>query len=351
MLIYALPVRLQGDGSGHDRQHAVTKREPSVTSRHWIYLSLGVAVLAVGALVVVAVIYPTTRWRMDLFPGNPPDEALQPEAWSVSEDWVRFAVLGDNGTGGRNAMDIARQMARTYEETPYGLVVLLGDISYYGSIADRYQEVFFEPLGPLLDAGVTFELAVGNHELEFEPSSEANREIVRRLGVIGEEGSFYSVVQGPVEIFIIDSSTPQVTGAAGSEQIAWLKGALAASTAPWKVAALHHPPYSSGGHGSDMAVREALEPLFVGYGVDLVLTGHDHHYERTVPLDGVTYVVSGAGSKLRGTSTSDFTAVAENRLQFMVAEATPDAIRLRAIGVDGVVTTSCQKTVPRMQNP
>ncbi len=67
------------------------------------------------------------------------------------------------------------------------------------------------------------------------------------------------------------------------------------------------------------------------------LTGHDHHYERTVPLDGVTYVVSGAGSKLRGTGTSDFTAVAENRLQFMIVEATTDAIRLRAVGVDGVV--------------
>jgi 3',5'-cyclic AMP phosphodiesterase CpdA len=293
--------------------------------------------LAVGTLIVVAVTYPTTRWKMDLVPGNPPDVALEPEAWSVTDDSATFAVLGDNGTGGRNAMDIARQMARTYQETPYGLVVLLGDISYYGSIADRYEEVFLEPLDPLLKAGVVFELAVGNHELEYEPSSEANREIVRRLEVVGEEGAFYSVVRGPVEIFIIDSSTPQVTGAAGPEQITWLQAALAASTAPWKVAALHHPPYSSGGHGSDIAVREALEPLFVEHGVDLVLTGHDHHYERTVPIDGVTYVVSGAGSKLRGTGTSNFTAVAENRLQFMVAEATTDTIRLRAIGVDGVV--------------
>ncbi len=315
----------------------MTRRALGITTRHWIHLALGFAILAVGALVVVAVIYPTIRWKMDLLPGSPPDVALQPEAWTVTEDSATFAVLGDNGTGGRNAMDIARQMARSYEETPYGLVVLLGDISYYGSIADRSQEVFIEPFRPLLDAGVTFELAVGNHELEYEPSSEANQEIVRRLEVVGEEGAFYSVVLGPVEIFIIDSSTPQVTGAAGPEQITWLRGALAASTASWKVAALHHPPYSSGGHGSNIAVREALEPLFVEFGVDLVLTGHDHHYERTVQLGGVTYVVSGAGSKLRGTSTSDFTAVAENQLQFMVAEATTDTIRLRAIGIGGVV--------------
>jgi 3',5'-cyclic AMP phosphodiesterase CpdA len=308
-----------------------------MTLRHWVHLSIGFATLAVGALVISLVIYPTARWGMDLVPGNPPEIVLRPEAWSMTEDSATFAVLGDNGTGGRNAMDIALQMARTYEELPYGLVVLLGDISYYGSIADRYEEVFLEPLGPLLDAGVTFELAVGNHELEYEPSSEANQEIVQRIDQVGAEGAFYSFVEGPVEFFIIDSSTPQVTGAAGPEQMAWLRQALAASTTPWKVAALHHPPYSSGGRGSSLEVREVLEPLFIESGVDLVLTGHDHHYERTIPIGGVTYVVSGAGSKLREAGRSDFTAVAHNQLQFIIAAATTDAILLRAIDVDGAV--------------
>jgi metallophosphoesterase superfamily enzyme len=95
-------------------------------------------------------------------------------------------------------MDIAGQMARTYEEMPYGLVVLLGDISHNGSFADRYEEVFVELFRPLLDAGVRFELAVGNHELQNVPSSEANAEIVRRLEAIGAEGAFFSFVQGPV---------------------------------------------------------------------------------------------------------------------------------------------------------
>lgn len=165
-------------------------------------------------------------------PARPPDAVLQSAAWSVSEDSVSFAVLGDNGTGGRNAMGIARQPARTYEESPFGLVVLLCDISYYGSIADRYPEVFLEPLGPLLDAGVRFELAVGNHESEFRPSIEANREIVRKPELVSAQGSFSSFVEGPVEFFILDSSTPKITGAARSEQISWLQGALAASTAP-----------------------------------------------------------------------------------------------------------------------
>jgi hypothetical protein len=58
-------------------------------------------------------------------------------AWVVSDDSITFAVLGHNGSGGRNAMDVARQLTHTYRQTPYGLVVLLGDISYYGSILDR----------------------------------------------------------------------------------------------------------------------------------------------------------------------------------------------------------------------
>jgi 3',5'-cyclic AMP phosphodiesterase CpdA len=293
--------------------------------------------LAAGALVFVGAIYPHARWGMDLVPGDAPDAVLRPNAWSVTESSATFAILGDNGTGGRNAMDVARQMSHAYQSTPYGMVVLLGDISYYGSIADRYREVFLEPLAPLLDAGVTFELAVGNHELGYAPSAEANQEIVRRLEVVGEEGSFYSVTYGPVELFIIDSSTPQTTGAAGPDQVAWLRQALAASTAPWKVAALHHPPYSSGGRGSSLEVRAVLEPIFTEYGVDVVLAGHDHHYERTTPINGVTYVVSGAGSKLRTAGTSPFTAVVHNQLQFMTATATPDTILFQSIGVDGSV--------------
>ena len=101
---------------------------------------------------------------------------------------------------------------------------------------------------------------------------------------------------------------------------------------------LRHPPYSSGRHGSNLQVREALEPLFVDGGVDLVLTGHDHHYERTTPQQGVTHVVSGGGCKLTGTGTSDFTAYAESVLQFMDLDITSNRLHARCIGRDGRVT-------------
>ena len=85
---------------------------------------------------------------------------------------------------------------------------------------------------------------------------------------------------------------------------------LASSTSQWKIVALHHPPYSSGRHGSTVGAREQLEPILVRRHVDLVLAGHDHHYERTHPHQGVTYVVSGGGCKTTAVGHSRFTAAA-----------------------------------------
>ena len=84
------------------------------------------------------------------------------------------------------------------------------------------------------------------------------------------------------------------------KQVKWLEDELAKDTSDWKVAFMHHPPYSSGGkHGSDDQLREIIEPIFVKYGVNVVLTGHDHFYERIKPQKGIYYFVSGAGGKLR----------------------------------------------------
>ncbi len=300
-----------------------------------------VAISVIGALVGTAVlaafVYPWARWREDFFPGQPPNLRLQPRAWVEDEQFIRFAVLGDSGSGGRNAMAIATRMAEAYERSPYGLVIHVGDVSYYGSIADRWEAVFQRPYAPLLDAGVRFEIAVGNHEYEEKPSAYANAEIADLLRLAGEEGRYYRVRRGPVDFFILDSSTPLITGNAAAEQLAWLEQELAASDAPWKVAALHHPPYSSGKRGSWLQVRNAVEPLFVEYGVDLVLTGHDHFYERTKPQQGVVYVISGGGCKISRVGASDFTAMAKETLQFMLIDVEAGQLRAQAIDDRGRV--------------
>lgn len=306
-----------------------------LTRRGLFGLVAGILVLVIAGATVRAVVFERLRWGEDFFPGTPPSTQLDPGAWTTTDDAITFVVLGDNGTGGRNQMDVARQLARSYQTTPYGLVLLAGDISYYGSIDERWDEVFVEPYTPLIDAGVEWELAIGNHEISEKKSDEAAAEIEAQLRRFGKPGTYYSVVHGPMEVFVIDSATPLTTEQDATEQLVWLEEALRVSKARWKVALLHHPGYSSGKHGSFLEVRGALQPLFVEHGVDVVFTGHDHHYERTNPQDGVVWIVSGAGAKLTRVDGAEFTAHAEATLQFMLVQIDGDTMDVRAITIDG----------------
>lgn len=312
--------------------------KPPITRWQKVALTLSATILALLVVVLAFLVYPWARWTEDFFPGVAPDDVLRPNAWEITDDSITFAVLGDNGSGGRNAMDVAREMARAYEQTPYGVVVLLGDISYYGSILDRYEDVFLKPYQPLIDANVGFELAIGNHEIQENPSSEALQEVGDKLRMLGLPNSYYMVTHGPVDFFMLDSSFPLAGLTTADAQLAWLEAELAASDAAWQVVALHHPVYSSGKKREpDPRVRAALEPLFIEHGVDIVLMGHDHFYERTKPQGGVTYVLSGGGSKISSVGFSDFTAAAEEKLQFMLVTVDGDTMTLRAIDQNGVV--------------
>jgi len=275
--------------------------------------------------------------REDLLPGEPFDVRLQPRAWRRADDRLSFVALGDNGSGGRQALAVAERMALTYEAAPFGLVSLLGDICYYGNFRRRFNTVFRRPLGPLLDAGVGFELAIGNHDSELHFSDEGLDAIEAELELLGTPGRYYTTSHGPVDFFYLDSSIPGLYGPRASEQLEWLDDALASSTNQWKVVALHHPPFSSGLHGSTPGAQERLVPLLSRHHVDLVLSGHDHDYERVEPQDGVTYVVSGGGCKTTRVGRSAFTAVAERTLHFLHVDVVDDRLTGTCIREDGSV--------------
>ena len=103
----------------------------------------------------------------------------------------------------------------------------------------------------------------------------------------------------------------------------------------WTLVAMHHPPYSAGYHGSSMDVRDAWSPLFAAADVPLALAGHDHDYQRSEPQDGVTYVVSGAGAKLRKTGTEGFTEVSTSTLHLLDLLVYDDRLVGRAIDESG----------------
>ena len=124
------------------------------------------------------------------------------------------------------------------------------------------------------------------------------------------------------------------------DQLSWLLKRLSCSASPWQVVYMHHPIYSSGKHGSDMELREALEPILIAGGADLVLAGHDHNYERTTPQHGIVHIVTGAGAKLRRAGSSDFTVASESKLHFLLVEASEDSMHIQAISADGTVMDS-----------
>jgi hypothetical protein len=275
--------------------------------------------------------------REDLIPGEPPDIVLEGRQWTTTADRLSFAAIGDNGSGGRQAMAVAEQMARTYVDRPFGNVVLLGDISYYGSFADRYDDVFVRPMRPLLDAGVRFDLAIGNHDEGLRHSDSGFEEIEAEVDLLGTPGRYYMQTYGPADIFLLDSSIPGLFGTGSSEQLEWLDDTLASATNQWRIVAMHHPPYSSGRHGSTARAEELLVPILQRHHVDLVLAGHDHHYERTAPLDGITYVVSGGGCKTTKVGRSRFTAVAGRILQFLHVDIDGDRLVATCIQPQGQV--------------
>ena len=278
--------------------------------------------------------------REDLVPGRAPELALPSRAWETTADRLTFAAVGDTGTGGRQAVAVARRVANGYQQNPFGLIAHLGDICYYGQIEDRFDDVFLRPYGPLLDAGVDVELAIGNHDGDVQFSDERLEAIEVELRLMGTPARYYRSAHGPVDFFYLDSSTPGLFGPAGSEQLQWLEDELSSSRSQWKVVCLHHPPYSSGRHGSTPGADEVLVPVLERHSVDLVLAGHDHHYERTVPLNGITYVVSGGGSKLTPVRPSRITAAAASVLQYLHVDVVGDRLVGRSVRPDGRVVDS-----------
>jgi predicted MPP superfamily phosphohydrolase len=245
---------------------------------------------------------------------------------------LKFAVLGDFGTGKPPEYELAAQMAKVFAEFKLQLVVLVGDNLYGSERPQDFTLKFEAPYKPLLDAGVKFYASLGNHDARTQ----------RDYKPFNMAGKLYYSFKAPnekVRFFMLDTTYPV------PEQIDWLEKELKASSDDWKIAVFHHPPYSSGGrHGSDLQLRETLEPLFLKYNVSVVFNGHDHFYERIKPQHGIVYFIAGSGGQLAGGDIdkgSDITAKGFDTDQaFMAVEISGDKMYFNAISRLGEVVDS-----------
>ena len=200
-------------------------------------------------------------------------------------DSLKFAAIGDNGTGDPEQYDVGARMSTARAAFPFELVIMLGDNLYGRQQAEDFVTKFERPYASLLKAGVLFYASLGNHDNQSNKSYPG-------FNMKGER--YYTYARKNVRFFVLD------TNQLDPRQLAWLQDALKQSTEDWKICYFHHPIYSDGGrHGSDVALRVALEPILVKYGVNVVFSGHDHIYERIKPQKGITYFVVGSSGELR----------------------------------------------------
>jgi hypothetical protein len=232
---------------------------------------------------------------------------------------VAFVAFGDSGWAGADQDAILEQLGTV----PFRLIVHTGDIAYESGSMSELEATFFDVYAPLLRSFPAFP-AIGNHD---------DGAVFRSAYDLPRQGdhNWYSFDFGDVHFVALD--TNDMT----DEQAAWLDRDLAATDREWRIVYGHHPPFSSGEHGSNARFRELFGPILERHRVDLVLSGHDHDYERVNPQNGVHYVVTGGGGRgTRPVGESDFTAFSEQVLHFVYVEVVGQELLLHAIDATGV---------------
>lgn len=252
---------------------------------------------------------------------------------------VRFAVIGDSGTGDKEQYEVAKEMEAYRTAVKYDFVIMLGDNIYGGHGPEDFGRKFEHPYKPLLDAGVKFYASLGNHD---DPNIER---LYKPFNMNGER--YYTFKKGDTQFFALDSNYMD------AKQLTWVEQNLRSSNARWKICFFHHPLYSDGkSHGPDLDLRNQLSPLLKLYGVNAVFSGHEHAYERIKPQDGIYYFIQGDSGKLvrhdfhrRDVMETSF----DKDRTFMLVEINGDELFYQTVSRSGETVDSGKIT--RQQDP
>jgi hypothetical protein len=250
---------------------------------------------------------------------------------------------------GKGAADVAN-LVKSWNPD---FIITTGDNNYFdgsASIIDQnvgqYYHDFIHPYVGSYGAGSSinrFFPSLGNHDW----GTPGAKPYLDYFTLPGNE-RYYDFTWGPVHFFAIDSDFDEPDGVSStSTQAQWLQSALGSSTVAWKLVYMHHPPYSSGPHGSSTRMQWPYQ----AWGVDAVLVGHDHVYERII-RNGFPYFVNGLGGSAR---YSFGTPISGSQVRYnadhgaMLVEATPTTITFQFISRAGEVidTYSLQKDDPQ----
>ena len=231
-------------------------------------------------------------------------------------------VTADMGSGNSEQVANGTQMATIHGQRPVDFVILGGDNIYPDGNLAEVEAKFSKPYRGLLAAGVPFHAVLGNHDIR---TGNGDPQVAYKP--FGMKGRWYTLRQGPVEFFMLDTNM----NAPWQSQLPWLKSVLAASTAPWKVVVGHHPIYSAGLYGDDPNAIARLTPLFAKYGVQLYINGHEHNYERTKAINGTTYLITGGGgAAIRPILANERSLKVASTYSFVELTATANTLKIDA---------------------
>jgi hypothetical protein len=263
---------------------------------------------------------------------------------------VVFAVIGDYGLDGQNEARVADLVSSWNPD----FVITTGDNNYFQgaastidqNIGKHYCQFIGNYLGRPGEGSLInrFWPTPGNHDW----LTQELRPYLDYFTLPGNE-RYYDVARGLVHLYALDSDWSEVDGVSeNSPQASWLREKLAVSTACFDVVYFHHPPYSSGPHGSSYEMRWPFE----AWGADAVMAGHDHLYER-FEVGQIPYFTVGLG----GSSMYDFvTVLPETRMQYSAefgatrVTANRTGMTFEFINVSGAVidTFTYAKECPRL---
>ncbi len=254
---------------------------------------------------------------------------------------VSFVAFGDSGTGSAEQRKLA---VRLSGEQP-DLLLHMGDLAYQSGSLKELQDRFFGVYGGWL-AGRSVAPSMGNHDNATNAGAAYINSFVLPLNApAGVRERYYSFDFGPVHFVALDTERAFLDAGLRAEQISWLRADLGATAHPWKIVFFHKPPFDSGPHHAPaLDVRQTFAPIFEEFGVQLVLSGHEHIYERTVPWRqfggpaAPVYVVSGGGGgPLHQTGHSAFTAATRAVHHYVRVVVAANTLTLKAVDIDGTV--------------
>jgi hypothetical protein len=232
----------------------------------------------------------------------------------------RFVVLGDVGRGNRAQLALARQISNL----PMDAILFVGDLAYYSGTYAQFQSKFFAVYSELLQRVPAY-AAIGNHDAETYGGLP-----FEEVFVFPGNERWYSFDMGDVHFVVLDTTR------IGAVQARWLDDDLARADRTYTVVLGHHPAYSGARRGPSVEFQRTLSPIIARHDVELVIAGHEHHYERSGPIDGVVYVVTGGGgATLTPVTPTELTRAWRVVHHYVTLDAGRDALVVKAIDIDG----------------